>query len=131
MSVCHEPHPTTIHLLCEKDTGHTGQHRAHSSPDAFHVWNDADAPDMVNKPPHYSIGIEPIDAIESWDLGFCLGNTVKYIARAEHKGTPLQDLQKARWYLDREIASLEKGIKRETVLEAPDGPRKPREPETS
>ncbi len=61
------------------------------------------AADMVNKPPHYDLGIEPIVVIEAWGLGFCLGNAVKYIARAEHKGTLIQDLQKARWYLDREI----------------------------
>lgn len=63
--------------------------------------------DMVNKPPHYhEIGLEPIEAIEAWGLGFCLGNAVKYIARAKHKGAELQDLEKARWYLDREIARL-------------------------
>lgn len=62
------------------------------------------AHDPVNHPPHYTQGIiEPIDAIESWSLGFCLGNVVKYIARAGHKGDRLQDLRKARWYLEREI----------------------------
>lgn len=65
--------------------------------------------DEVNHPAHYTMGkIEPIDAIEDWQLGFHLGNTVKYIARAEHKGNPLQDLKKARWYLDRHIQRLEK-----------------------
>lgn len=64
--------------------------------------------DAINHPPHYTQGkIEPIDAIEDWKLGFHLGNTVKYIARAEHKGAPLQDLKKARWYLDRHIQNLE------------------------
>lgn len=63
--------------------------------------------DAVNHPPHYTHGkIEPIDAIEDWKLGFCLGNVVKYIARSYHKGNTLEDLKKARWYLDREIASL-------------------------
>ena len=53
--------------------------------------------DPVNHPPHYNAGnIEPIDVIEDWGLGFCLGNTVKYIARSEHKGTPIEDLKKAR-----------------------------------
>jgi Protein of unknwon function (DUF3310) len=65
-------------------------------------------PDMVNGPPHYTYGgLEPITAIEAWGLGFCLGNAVKYIARAAHKGALLEDLKKARWYLDREIARLE------------------------
>jgi len=59
----------------------------------------------VNHPAHYNTGaIEVIDAIEDWNLGFNLGNSVKYIARAEHKDTTLQDLEKARWYLSREIA---------------------------
>lgn len=62
-------------------------------------------PDAVNHPTHYNHGgIEVIDAIESWQLGFHLGNVVKYVARAVHKGSRLEDLKKARWYLDREIA---------------------------
>lgn len=63
----------------------------------------------VNHPNHYNTGkIEVIDAIEDWRLGFNLGNAVKYIARAEHKGKPLEDLQKARWYLDRQISNFAK-----------------------
>jgi hypothetical protein len=62
------------------------------------------ANDTVNHPPHYTIGrIEVIDAIEAWELGFHLGNVVKYVARAAHKGCFLEDLRKARWYLDRQI----------------------------
>jgi hypothetical protein len=65
-------------------------------------------PDQVNHPKHYTFGtIEVIDVIEDWDLGFCLGNTVKYIARSPHKGTELQDLKKAAWYLQRQISRLE------------------------
>lgn len=65
--------------------------------------------DSINRPAHYTHGaVEPIDAIESWKLGFHLGNVVKYIARAEHKGSQLAALKKARWYLDREIARLER-----------------------
>ena len=67
--------------------------------------------DPVNHPKHYTFGkLEVIDVIEDWNLGFCLGNTVKYIARAEHKGSSLQDLKKARWYLDREIQRREKMV---------------------
>ena len=66
-------------------------------------------PAGVNHPSHYNMGaIEVIDAIEDWGLSFNLGNAVKYIARAEHKGTPLKDLKKALWYVNREIALLEK-----------------------
>ena len=60
--------------------------------------------DNVNHPPHYTFSaIQGIDAIEAWRLGYRLGNVVKYVARAAHKGAELQDLKKARWYLDREI----------------------------
>lgn len=66
--------------------------------------------DPVDHPPHYTrSNFEPIDVIEDWQLGFCLGNTVKYIARAGHKdpAKTVEDLKKARWYLDRYIAQLE------------------------
>lgn len=60
--------------------------------------------DQINHPPHYTMGgIEVIDAIEAWGLGFRLANVVKYVARADRKGQPIQDLQKALWYLEREI----------------------------
>ena len=60
---------------------------------------------LVNSPPHYksNSGLEAIQVIEAFELGFALGNTVKYILRAGKKGPVLQDLEKARWYLDREI----------------------------
>lgn len=45
--------------------------------------------------------------IEGWGLGFHLGNVLKYIVRAPHKGSEIRDLKKARWYLDRWIAVLE------------------------
>ena len=62
-------------------------------------------PDLVNHPPHYKAGgIEVIDFIEAKDLNFRLGNAVKYISRAGKKATdPVQDLEKAAWYLKREI----------------------------
>ena len=64
----------------------------------------AAAHDAVEHPQHYTFGaIEVIDAIEAWQLGFHLGNVVKYVARAARKGRYLEDLRKARWYLDREI----------------------------
>lgn len=63
-----------------------------------------------NHPAHYGGADSPYEAIkviEAWGLGFCLGNAVKYIARAGKKDALVQDLKKARWYLDREIARLE------------------------
>ena len=60
--------------------------------------------DMVNHPPHYKAGgIETIDFIEAKALGYHLGNVVKYITRADHKGNKLEDLKKAQWYLNRAI----------------------------
>jgi hypothetical protein len=60
--------------------------------------------DLVNHPPHYKVGgIETIDFIEAKKLNYNLGNAVKYIARADHKENRLQDLQKAKWYIEREI----------------------------
>lgn len=52
---------------------------------------------------HYKqTDLEPIDAIEKWELNFALGNVVKYIVRHEYKGG-VDDLKKALWYLQREI----------------------------
>lgn len=65
--------------------------------------------EAVDHPVHYGGADYPYEAIkviEAWDLGFCLGNTVKYIARAGKKGDELEDLRKARWYLDRQITRL-------------------------
>ena len=64
----------------------------------------------VNHPGHYNTGtVEVIDAIEDWDLGFNTGNAVKYVARAKHKGKEVEDLQKAAWYINREIDRIQKG----------------------
>lgn len=58
----------------------------------------------VNHPAHYNHGtIEAITVIEDWSLNFNMGNALKYLARADHKGTPEADLKKAIWYLQREL----------------------------
>ena len=60
--------------------------------------------DPVNHPAHYKYGgIETIDFIEAKELGYNLGNVVKYITRSDHKGNRKQDLEKALWYLKREL----------------------------
>jgi hypothetical protein len=65
--------------------------------------------DNVNHPPHYKAGgIETIDFIEAKSLNYNLGNVVKYITRADHKGNKLEDLAKAQWYLARELKNLSK-----------------------
>lgn len=60
----------------------------------------------MDNPNHYDFAVKPIDAIEAWDLNFSLGCVVKYVARAKHKGTELQDLEKALRYLEREVARV-------------------------
>lgn len=53
---------------------------------------------------HYeSLNPQPLHVTEAWGLGFHLGNVVKYVARAEIRGEPVRDLEKARFYLDRQI----------------------------
>ena len=60
--------------------------------------------DAVNHPAHYTAGgIETIDFIEAKGLSYHLGNVVKYVTRADHKGSKLEDLRKAQWYLTRAI----------------------------
>lgn len=116
---------------CELVVGHRGLHSRHPRGIAFaNTWSDVESSnpslvktsddrlceafqaavllpdDPVDHPKHYGgrdDHYEAIKVIEAWDLGFCLGNAVKYIARCEKKGNPVEDLRKAAWYLDREI----------------------------
>jgi hypothetical protein len=65
----------------------------------------------VDHPAHYGGAdntYEAIKVIEAWELGFNLGNVVKYISRAGKKGSRLDDLKKAQWYLTREIEKVNK-----------------------
>jgi hypothetical protein len=70
--------------------------------------------EMVDHPEHYQFGgddtYEVIKVIDAWDLGFSLGNTVKYISRAgkKNKEKELEDLKKGLWYLQHYIETLEK-----------------------
>ncbi len=63
--------------------------------------------DKIN-PAHYKskAGIETIEVIEAFELGYHLGNVIKYILRAEKKGEKLEDLRKSRWYLNRYIDKM-------------------------
>jgi len=65
---------------------------------------------VVEHPSHYrsDSGFEAIDVIEAWNLGFNLGNTLKYISRAglKNKNREIEDLEKAQWYLNREIERI-------------------------
>ena len=63
--------------------------------------------DPVDHPAHYKVGgIETIDFIEAKKLNYNIGNVVKYLTRADHKGNRMEDLRKAQWYLTREISAL-------------------------
>jgi hypothetical protein len=63
--------------------------------------------DAVNHPAHYKVGgIETIDFIEAKKLNYNIGNVVKYLTRADHKGNRKQDLEKAKWYLERELSTM-------------------------
>lgn len=68
--------------------------------------------ESVNHPSHYGGKdnvYEAIKVIEAWDLDFCLGNVVKYLSRAGKKSNKkIEDLEKALWYLNREIETLKK-----------------------
>ena len=67
--------------------------------------------EAVDHPAHYGGADNPYEAIkviEAWGLGFCLGNTVKYLARAGKKGAALEDLKKAAWHMNRHIEAMER-----------------------
>lgn len=68
--------------------------------------------DPVNKPEHYQYSsIQPIDVINAWELDFYLGSVIKYLSRYQRKGKPLEDLKKAKFYLDKKIEEMEKSVK--------------------
>jgi len=63
--------------------------------------------DMINHAPHYEVGgLEPIDMIEAKQLGFHLGNALKYICRCQFKGDRKTDVKKAIWYLERYLETI-------------------------
>ena len=63
----------------------------------------------VDHPKHYNEGIEAIEVIESWHLNFNVGNVIKYMLRSPHKGAEIEDIKKAKWYLDRHLENITKG----------------------
>lgn len=63
--------------------------------------------ELVNHPSHYQgNGLEAIDVIEAFSLGFNIGNVIKYLLRAGRKESYVRDLEKAKWYLEREISRV-------------------------
>lgn len=66
---------------------------------------------IINKPKHYNQGkYQPIHVIEDWKVPYHLGNVLKYISRAKYKNNEIEDLEKARWYLDRYIHLLKENV---------------------
>ena len=70
--------------------------------------------DMINHPPHYTFGekFEVIDVIDNWGItfGFCIGSAIKYIARAQYKGNRIEDLKKAKWYINYLMKCMKKDV---------------------
>lgn len=97
-------------ILCVKNSQFMPRYKHNIISDETRVTEiNQEEKEMINHPSHYTQGIEAIDYIESHRMDFNIGNVIKYVTRAKHKGTELQDLKKALWYLDREIKRLEKG----------------------
>jgi hypothetical protein len=99
-----EMHPKLKDKAPRTTTQLTGLDECHDqfNQEALQVRDDI----LVNHPPHYGGGNDPYEAIKvihAWNLGFDLGNVLKYIRRADCKGTPIQDLEKAKFYLEDEI----------------------------
>lgn len=69
---------------------------------------DTHESDLIKRPSHYTAGrkYEPKDVIRDWELNFNLGSAVKYVSRAGRKGDKIEDLEKARQFLDFEIEAL-------------------------
>lgn len=85
------------------------------------IESSPEKPDHINSPTHYGGAdnlYETIKVIEAWDLGFNLGNCLKYISRAGKKGSRLEDLEKAKWYLEREIKNEKRNSRTETGKES-------------
>ena len=76
-------------------------------------WNYELMKGNINHPEHYGGEDNPYEAIkviEAWGLNFNLGNVAKYVSRAGKKGDALQDLEKAKWYIEREINNLKREL---------------------
>jgi len=81
-----------------------------SEPEFVDYTDEMKEKSFIEHPSHYTIGgIETWDFIEAKRLNYNLGSVVKYISRADYKGHDIQDLKKARQFLDREIARREGG----------------------
>ena len=102
MNLCWHPDETRMDIIGQN--GNDGAHYVDCPPVAPTVPTPLPTADMVNHPPHYTghpSGVECITVTEH--MGFCLGNAMKYIWRADLKHDAVEDLRKAVWYIEREI----------------------------
>lgn len=102
-------HPEERRMDIIGQNGNDGAHYQDCPPAVPTLPTDLPTPDMVNHPPHYTghpSGVECIQITEH--MGFCLGNAMKYIWRADLKADAIEDLRKAVWYIEREIAKRTK-----------------------
>ena len=84
-----------------------------SNKETMRGWDFVVMKENINHPEHYGGKENPYEAIkiiEAWGLNFNLGNVAKYVSRAGKKGDTLQDLEKAKWYLEREINNLKQKL---------------------
>ena len=99
-----EPNPV-INSIKNKNPQISGCKKKSDDHGQSKIEMDTDKEDRV---PYYNQGYEAIKYIESWDMTFSEGNIIKYVSRYKFKGKPLEDLKKARYYLDRLIDNLDK-----------------------
>ena len=100
-------------VFCNKPfSGHDRTGKSTDSPEHFFYAQESES---IDHPAHYGGAdnvYEAIKVIDAWQLSFCLGNVLKYIARAGKKnnviGSTVEDLKKAAWYLQHEIERLER-----------------------
>ena len=79
----------------------------HSGADAICDKCQGEKPDMVTSPPHYTQHPSGVECIQiTQHMSFCVGNAVKYLWRAGLKGPPIEDMEKAVWYINKEIERL-------------------------
>jgi len=100
---CYHPEDRRMDIIGQN--GNDGAHYKDCPPIEANVPTSLPTSDMVNHPPHYTghpSGIECIQITEH--MGFCLGNAMKYIWRADLKNDAIEDLRKAIWYIEREIS---------------------------
>lgn len=102
MKKCGNRNKQNTGIICNLPAHHDGDHKANGL-----AW---DAEDIINYPAHYTnhpSGVECIQITEH--MNFCRGNALKYLWRAGEKGSEVEDLRKAIWYIEREIARLGRG----------------------